>query len=186
MNFCEPSARTGRVLIPKAHAQELKTPDDIQVEQRVRVVDATVVTRPPRLLPAIKAANHHLRRMDQVVIQMVNLTRSKSPGPMHFFQLASETSLAGRGHSACKEAILEMAGQKRPVLQVLDRLSLGVQNGLYVLDDFFAMRKKKSQQLDVCLKRRQLTQISLQAKYDAPDVTPFVGLSFNPSSLYRG
>src|ERR1039457_1294176 len=91
--------------------------------------------------------------MDQVVMQIVNLTRSESPGPMRFFQLASETSLAGGDRSACEEAILEMAGQKRPVLQVPDRLSLGVQNGLYVLDDIFAMRQKKSQQLDVCLKR---------------------------------
>ena len=40
------------------------------------------------------------------------------------------------------------------VLQVLDRLSLGVQNDLYALDDIFAMRQKQSQQLDVGLKRR--------------------------------
>ena len=46
-----------------------------------------------------------------------------------------------------------MAGQKRLVLQVPDRLSLGVQNGLYALDDIFAMRQKQPQQLDVCLKR---------------------------------
>jgi hypothetical protein len=59
---------------------------------------------------------------------------------MRFFQLASETSLAGRDRSACIEAILEMAGQKRLVLHILDRLSLRVQNGLYALDDIFAMR----------------------------------------------
>ena len=81
-----------RALIPEAHAQKLETPDYIQVEQRVRVVHAAVATRPPRLLPAIKAANHHLRRMDQVVMQILNLTRSESRGPMRFFQLASETS----------------------------------------------------------------------------------------------
>ena len=86
-------------------------------------------------------------------MQILNLTRSESPGPMRFFQLASETSLAGGDRSACKEAILEMAGQKRLVLQVPDRLSLGVQNGFYALDDIFAMRQKQSQQLDVCLKR---------------------------------
>ncbi len=148
------SLRAARALIPATssqmpHAQKLETPEYIQVEQRVRVVHAAVAARPPRLLPAIKAANHHLRRMDQVVMQILNLTRSESPGPMRFFQLASETFLAGGGRSACKEAILEMAGQKRVVLQVPDRLSLGVQNGLYALDDIFAMRQKQSQQLNV-------------------------------------
>ena len=92
--------------------------------------------------------------MDQVVMQMVNLTRSESRGPMRFFQLASKTTLAGGERTACEEAILEMAGQKRPVLQGPDRLSLGVQNGFYALDDIFAPQQKHSQQLDVCLKRR--------------------------------
>src|ERR1039457_7178689 len=103
--------------------------------------------------------------MDQVVMQIVNLTRSESPGPMRFFQLASETSLAGGDRGACEEAILEMAGQKRPVLRGPDRLSPGVQNGLYALDDIFAMRQKKSQQLDVCLKRRLTKRL---ARHDAP------------------
>ena len=40
-----------------------------------------------------------------------------------------------------------------PALQVPDRLSLGVQNGLYALDDIFAIPQKQSQQLDICLKR---------------------------------
>ncbi len=91
-------------------------------------------------------------------MQIVNLTRSESPGPMRFFQLAAicweiGTSLAGGERSACEEAILEMAGQKRPVLLVPARLSQSAQNGLYALDDIFAMRQKKSQQLDVCMKR---------------------------------
>jgi hypothetical protein len=46
-----------------------------------------------------------------------------------------------------------MAGQKRPVLQVAGRLTLGVQKGLNTLDDPFAMRQKKSQQFGVGLKR---------------------------------
>ena len=50
--------------------------------------------------------------MDQVVMQTLKLTRSESPDPMRFFQLAPQmsldTSLAGGEHSACKEAILEM------------------------------------------------------------------------------
>ena len=84
---------------------------------------------------------------------------------MRFFQLASEKSLAGGDRGACEEAILEMAGQERPVLQVPDRLSLGVQNGLYALDDIFAMRQKKPQQLDVCLKRHLTKGL---ARHDAP------------------
>jgi hypothetical protein len=111
--------------------------------------------------------------MDQVVMQTLNLTRSESSGPMRGFQLAAEqlaslffdahngpfglcacaTSLARGDCGACKEAIVEMAGQKRLVLQVLDRLSLGVQKGLYALDDLYAMRQKQPQELNVCLKR---------------------------------
>src|SRR5579862_8313668 len=126
---------------------------------------ATVAARPPRLLPAIKAANHHLGGMDQVVIQTLNLTRSESRGPMRFFQLASETSLSGADGSACKEAILEMAGQKRPVLQVPDRLALGVQNGLYALDDIVALRQKQPQHLNVGLKRHLTKRLP---RHDAP------------------
>ena len=98
-------------------------------------------------------------------MQILNLTRSESFGPMRFFQLASETSLAGRDRSAGKEAILEMPGQKRLVPQVLDRLSLGVQNGLYAVDDIFATRQKQSQQLNVCQKRHLTKRIP---RHDAP------------------
>jgi len=109
----------------------------------------------------MKGANHHLRRMDQVVMKIMNQTRFESPGPMRFFQLSSETSLAS------KEAILEIVGQKRLVLQVPDRLSLGVQNGLYALDDIFALRQKQPQQLDVFLKRslteRQICTHSIES-----------------------
>ena len=41
-----------------------------------------------------------------------------------------------------------------PLMVMNIALSLGVQNGLYALDDIFAMRQKQSQQLDVGLKRR--------------------------------
>src|SRR6185295_3588426 len=152
-DFRQPPARAARVRIPEAHAQKLETSEYIQVEQRVRVVHATVATRPARLLPAIRAANHHLRGMDQVVMQTLNLTGSESRGPMRFFQLVPHTSLAGSGRRTCKEALLERAGQKRTILQVSDRLSLGVQNGLYALDDIFAIVEEEPQQLDVCLKR---------------------------------
>src|ERR1700691_4506934 len=98
--LCESARAPIPAVIPKPHAQELETPEYIQVEQRVRVVHATVAARPPRLLPAIKPANHHVRRMDQVVVKTLNLTRSESGGPMRFFQLtseqmAAEMSLAG-------------------------------------------------------------------------------------------
>jgi hypothetical protein len=78
---------------------------------------------------------------------------------------AFSTSLAGGDRRACKEAILEMAGQKRPVPQVPERLSLGVQNGIYALDDIFAMRQKESQHLDVCLKRHLSKRLP---RHDAP------------------
>ena len=39
------------------------------------------------------------------------------------------------------------------------------QNGLYTLDDIFAMRQKKSQQLDVCLKRHLTKRFP---RHDAP------------------
>src|SRR5512141_1049062 len=97
LNFCEPHAGATRTLVPEAHAQKLEPPEYIQVEERVREVHAAVAARPPRLLPAIKGANHHLRRMDQVVMQIPNGTRSESCGPMRFFQLAPHRSLARDG-----------------------------------------------------------------------------------------
>jgi hypothetical protein len=83
---------------------------------------------------------------------------------MRFFQLASET-LAGGDRGAYKVAIPEIAGQQRLVLQVSDRPSLGVQNGLYALDDIFAMSQKQSQHLDVCLKRHLTKRLP---RHDAP------------------
>jgi hypothetical protein len=43
----------------------------------------------------------------------------------------------------CEEAILEVTRQKRAVLQVLDRLSPGVQYPLYPLDDAIAMGQEE-------------------------------------------
>jgi hypothetical protein len=103
--------------------------------------------------------------MDQVVMEILNLTRCESAGPMRGFQLSSETSLAGADRSAFKEAILEMAGQERPILQVADWPSLRIQNGLYALDDRFAMRQKQSQQFGVRLKRRGAKWLP---RHDAP------------------
>jgi hypothetical protein len=69
---------------------------------------------------------------------------------MRFFQLAPEPRLAGVDHCACKEAVLELVRQKR---NALGGLSLGTEQCLYPLDDVFAMRQEKSQQLNMCLKR---------------------------------
>jgi len=128
-------------------------------------VQTTVATGPPSLLPEMEAANHHLRRMDQVVMKIVNLTRSESSGPMRFFQLASETSLAGGDRTACEEAILEMAGQETEVLQVSRRFSPGVQQGLDALNDIFTIRQEKPQQPGVCLKRHRTKRLP---RHDAP------------------
>ncbi len=85
-------------------------------------------------------------------MQSGNLSRPESIGPMRFVQLTSQARLAD-GHSRyCEEAVLKVTGQTRTVLQVRDRLSLSVQNGLYSLDDRIAMGEKESEKLDVCLK----------------------------------
>src|SRR5205823_449798 len=108
LNLHETAADAARPGIPQAHAQQLEAPDDIQVEQRVRVSDATIATRPARLPPQIEGAQHHLRRVRRAVMQSRNLTGPESPGPMRLFQLTSETRLTV-GHPAdCEKAILEV------------------------------------------------------------------------------
>jgi hypothetical protein len=52
-----------------------------------------------------------------------------------------------------EEAILEVTIETGTVLQVLDRLALGVQQRLDSLDDLIAMGQEESEKLDVCLKR---------------------------------
>src|SRR5262245_57937610 len=101
----------------------------------------------------MKGADHHLRRIDQAVVQSVNCTRLESAGPVRLFQLASETRVTVGDPSECEEAILELTGQQGSVLQVLERLSLGVQNCLYALDDFIAVGQEELEQFDMCLKR---------------------------------
>jgi len=58
---------------------------------------------------------------------------------MRFLQLASETRLVAGESIECEEAILKVTREKGNVLEVLDRLALGVQQPLYSLDDFIAM-----------------------------------------------
>ena len=72
---------------------------------------------------------------------------------MRFFQLTSETRLAVGDPSECEEAILKVTRQKGTVLQVFDRLSLGVQHPLYSLDDVIAMGQEELEKFDMRLKR---------------------------------
>ena len=72
---------------------------------------------------------------------------------MRLFQLTSKTRLAVGDPSECEEAVLKVTRQKGTVLQVFDRLSLGVQHSLYSLDDFIAVGQEEVEKFDVCLKR---------------------------------
>ena len=72
---------------------------------------------------------------------------------MRFFQLPSQTRLAVGDSGECEETILKVTRQKGTVLQVVDRLSLGVQHPLYSLDDVCAMGQEELEKFDMCLKR---------------------------------
>ena len=72
---------------------------------------------------------------------------------MRFFQLTSKTRLAVGDPSECEEAILKVTRQKGTVLEVFDRLSLGVQHSLYSLDDVIAMGQEEVEEFDMCLKQ---------------------------------
>ena len=72
---------------------------------------------------------------------------------MRFFQLTSKTRLVAGDASEREEAIPKVTRQKGTVLQVLDRLSLGVQQPLDSLDDFIAMGQEELEKFDMCLKR---------------------------------
>ncbi len=86
-------------------------------------------------------------------MQSGRLTRPESTCPMRFLQLTSKTSLVVGDPSEREEAILEVTRQKGTVLQVLDRLSLGVQHALYSLDDFIATGQEQLENFDMRLKR---------------------------------
>ncbi len=86
-------------------------------------------------------------------MQSRELLGPESTCPMRFFQLTSQTRLAVGDPSDCEEAILKVTRQKGTVLQVLDRLSLGVQHPLYSLDDVIAMGQEELEKFDMCLKR---------------------------------
>ena len=83
----------------------------------------------------------------------MTLTRPEAACPMRFSQLTSKTRLVAGDASEREEAILKVTRQKGTVLLVLDRLSLGVQQPLYSLDDFIAMGQEELEKFDMCLKR---------------------------------
>src|SRR5262245_33955770 len=72
---------------------------------------------------------------------------------MRFLQLTSKTRLVAGNASECEEAILNLTRQKGTVLQILSRLSLGVQQSLYLLDDFIALGQEQLEKFDVRVKR---------------------------------
>lgn len=73
---------------------------------------------------------------------------------MRFVQLTSKTSLFVGDAREREEAIREITGQKRTGAQVFGRLSLGVQQPLYSLDNFAATGEEELEKLDVSLERR--------------------------------
>src|SRR5499427_857018 len=139
--------------IPQTHTQQRKAPNHIQVKQSVRVSNAATVTRPMSLPPQMKGAHRHLRRIDQFVMHTRTFTGLESACPMRFFQLTSKTRLVASDASDCEEAILKVTRKKVTILQVLDRLALGVQQPLYSLDDFIAMAQEQLEKFDMRVKR---------------------------------
>jgi hypothetical protein len=72
---------------------------------------------------------------------------------MRFLQSTSKARLIGSDRVEREEAVLELTAQERPILQVLERLSLGVEHALYSLDDLSAAGQKQPEQYYVRLKR---------------------------------
>lgn len=72
---------------------------------------------------------------------------------MRLLQLTSETRLVAADGREREEAVLELVREKRPVVQVLGRLPLRVQQALDALDDLRAMGQEQLQKLDMRLKR---------------------------------
>ena len=87
---------------------------------------------------------------------------------MRFFQLTSQARLALRDPSKGEEAILEVTRQNGTVLQVFERLPLGVQQPLYSLDDVVAMGQEELEKLDVGLKRHLAEKRPAWQRYSHP------------------
>ena len=94
LNLRQPIAGVARFWL--SHRRMLnssKQPYHVQVEQCVRVSDSTIATRPPRLSPQVKATDHHLRRIDQAVVQSRELLGPESTRPMRFFPIDLEDAI---------------------------------------------------------------------------------------------
>ena len=87
---------------------------------------------------------------------------------MRFLQLTSKTRLVVGDPSEREETILKVTRQKGTILQVLDRLSLGVQHPLYSLDDFIATGQEQLEKFDMRLKRHLSRAGPLFAYHNAP------------------
>lgn len=68
-----------------------------------------------------------------------------------------------------EEAILELTSEQPPVLQLLGRLSLRVQQPLYSLDELVAMGQEEPEKLDVRLKRHGFRGYCARLKIHAPE-----------------
>src|SRR5688572_6805442 len=147
LDLREPLARRAR--IPEAHREQHEPPQHIQVEQRVRVENATVVTGPTRALPHEKGAAHQFRRIDEVVVLTGRLSRLEAARPVRFVQLAPETSVLRGGPAEREEAIVDLTREERNVLQVLGRLSLRTQQPFDSPDDLLAASQERAEKLDM-------------------------------------
>src|SRR5580704_2117901 len=101
----------------------------------------------------MEAAFHHLARIDQVVMHSGHHTRLEAACPMRFLQLAAKMRLVVGDRRKCEEAILEVTRQKRTVLQIVARVSLGVEQPLYSLDDLVTVDQEHLQKTDMRPKR---------------------------------
>ena len=68
-----------------------------------------------------------------------------------------------------EEAILEVTRQQGTVLQVFDRLSLGVQHSLYALDDVIATGQEELEKFDMSLKRH-LAKTQFTGPHHSPQI----------------
>ena len=131
------------------HAQQLEAPEHVQVEERVRVPDPAIATRPPGLPPQVEGPHHQFRGVGRAVVQSRNVAWLESTGPVSVFQLTSQAPLTLADPGECEEAILEVTRQNRTVLLIGERLSLSVQHDLDSLDNLVPMGEEEMEQFDV-------------------------------------
>lgn len=86
-------------------------------------------------------------------MQSGKCTRLEATCPVGGFQLTSQERLAGGDPGGREEAILEVTGQKGAVLQVLDRLSLGVQYPCDAFADRIAMGEEEMKKVEMGLEQ---------------------------------